>query len=51
MDSFLFLMNGIIDLLKTPLNIWGVEFSLWGVFIFGCMGSIVFSFIGGFFNG
>ena len=51
MESFLFLMNGIINLLKTPLNIWGIEFSLWGVFIFGCMGSLVFWFIGELMNG
>lgn len=51
MESFYYLMAAIIDLLKTPLNIWGVTFSLWGVFIFGCLGSLVFWFIGELMNG
>lgn len=51
MENFFALMNGIIELMKTPLHIWGATFSLWGVFIFVCLGSLVFSFIGDLFNG
>lgn len=50
MDYFISFMFSIIDFMKTPINIWGFETSMWGILIFVMLGSIVFSFIGGLLN-
>lgn len=51
MEHFFALMSMIIDFMKTPIELWGFQFSLWGVFIFVMVGSIVFWFIGNLFDG
>ena len=45
------LMQLVIDFMKTPIVIEEYEFSVWGVFIFVCMGLIVMHFLRDFFAG
>lgn len=51
MEYFFTFMDMIIDFAKTPINLWGFETSYWEIFLFVTIGSMVFLFIGGIFNG
>lgn len=51
MEYFFAFMEMIIEFAKTPINLWGFETSYWGIFLFVAIGSAVFWFIGGIFNG
>ena len=50
MEYFVSMMNLIIEFMKRPIYIYGFEFSIWGIFIFVILATIVFSFIGGLFD-
>lgn len=50
MDAFISFMEMIIEFAKTPVNLWGFDTSLWNIFLYGMLGSLVFWFIGGLFN-
>lgn len=41
----------IIHGMKYPLNVFGLEFSLWEVFVFGIVTTCIFELIGGIFHG
>lgn len=50
MESFFDFMSVIIDFMKTPFSLWGFETSMWGIFLFVIVGSLVIHFIGGVFD-
>lgn len=50
MDAFFAMMSGIIDCMQIPMNIWGFTFSLWDVFMFSMVSTVIFGFIGKLFN-
>lgn len=50
MAAFFIFMEMIIDFMKTPIEVWNHTISMWGVFMFVILGSIVFGFLGSLFN-
>ena len=46
MQHFVQFMGMIYNLFNLPINIYGFEFSLWQVFMFGLIVSIIFGFVG-----
>lgn len=50
MDAFFQLMSGIVSCMQVPMEIWGFSFSLWDVFLFSMISTVVFGFIGHLFN-
>ena len=51
MEYFLAVMAMVYDLFNIPLNIYGFEFSLWQILIFGLLISVVFVFVGRMIHG
>ena len=50
MEHFKTLMFMIYDFLKTPFNVWGFEFSFWGIIVLVCITSLVSYFLYGLFG-
>lgn len=45
------MFKGVIDLLKIPLTLGSFTFSLWDVFLFSIVASIISYFVWRFFDG
>lgn len=50
MDVFIVFMGMVVNFMRTPLFIWGFQFSYWDVFLYVIIGFLVFRFIGGVFE-
>lgn len=50
MSDFLQIMSIVYDFFNMPMNIYGFEFSLWHVMIFGLFTSVVIGFVGRLIN-
>ncbi|MBO5081532.1 MAG: hypothetical protein J6C06_02895 [Lachnospiraceae bacterium] len=51
LNFFKILFDFALDFMKIPIDIYGVDFTLWEVFLFVFLGSVLFGVIVTFFTG
>lgn len=50
LNIFKTIFNFVFDFMNVPINIYGVEFTLWSVFIFVLLGSLLLWVVQAFYG-